>query len=144
MGLHLQGSSGSRGRARSDLNITPLVDVVLVLLVIFMVATPLTMREIPVSIPGRTADPPSAQRALIVNVGPTGAIELIDGVSRESLAPAELAPRLRALTKTRVEPPVFVDFDAELPYGRAVAVADSIRSAGVERINLVIEPPKPR
>ena len=129
-------STTSRRGPKAEMNITPLVDVVLVLLIIFLVATPLTMKSVPLHLPARGhGGPPSTQ--IVVELGPAGGVTLAMGSSREQLTAGELTGRLRALGHERLTSShVFVDFHSEVPYGRAVALADTLRSLGIEAIRL--------
>ncbi len=119
------------------MNVTPLIDVVLVLLIVFMVASPMLMRSTPVQVPPR-ADGTSvpARPALVVTLGLSGHVELNVGASQETLSVLDLPARLRALDLSSYD--VFVDFHAEVPYRDAMAMSDAIRGVGVDDIRLVL------
>src|SRR5262245_57079691 len=112
-------ATGSGGGVRSDINITPLVDVVLVLLIIFMVMTPTLLKELSVVVPEKTD---------VQIVTPTTTDQLVVAVSRENkitvnqepIAEAALADRIHDLLATRTDKLVFFDIDDEADYGEVV------------------------
>ena len=127
------GETSSPG-AFSDINVTPMADIMIVLLIIFMVVTPM-MSDVPgLALPGsRTAD--EKKEGSVVLVKASGAIEM----SGESFAsPAELTIRLQAQLETPGSSHlVQVKADRGLPYGQVVAVLNACRAAGAERIALM-------
>jgi biopolymer transport protein ExbD len=127
---------GGRKRGpRSEINVTPFVDVVLVLLIIFMVLTPLLLREIGVTIPRKADEEVTADLAaqqLVLAVSRDGRLELAGSpVSLEALA-----SRTRALFAARKEKLLFVRIDDEASYGLAVDVMDRVKGAGVQTIGM--------
>lgn len=125
---------------RSDINITPLVDVVLVLLIIFMVLTPSLLREIDMKIPNvaertelETNVLPSSAEEVIVSVGPTGRIQ----VNHEPIAASHLAERIREEMAIRTEKRVFFDIDDDAVYADAMHVMDLCRGAGAKTLGLM-------
>jgi biopolymer transport protein ExbD len=129
------------GRPNSDINITPLVDVVLVLLIIFMVVTPLLEKDLEVRVPSTeqvevTAEVPPDQ--LVVSVSPEGKLSL----NSEELATAEYEARLaRALAaKKPGERLVFFLADDKSQYGALVTALDGARRAGAETLGMMTEP----
>jgi biopolymer transport protein ExbD len=127
-------STDRAGRGpRSNINITPLVDVALVLLILFLVAMPILVHHVPVEVP-REANPSEvAATTPIVLVGQAdGTVELDDGksaprtVSRTDLA-RTIRPMLDAVETERV---VFVDFDRELEYQDVVSIIDTVKGMG--------------
>ncbi|MBM4379208.1 MAG: biopolymer transporter ExbD [Deltaproteobacteria bacterium] len=130
------------GRPNSDINITPLVDVVLVLLIIFMVVTPLLEKDLEVRVPSTeqvevTADVPPDQ--LVVSVSKDGKLSL----NSEELPAAEYENRLaRALAaKKPGERLVFFLADDSSQYGALVTALDGARRAGAETLGMMTEPP---
>ncbi len=126
------------GAGSGRLNVTPLVDVVLVLLIIFMVAVPLTMRSIAVQVPPPPPDEaiPDAP-SIVVTLRADARVHIQAGGLTEVVALLDVPRRLRMLrTGSLSHANVFVSFHHESPYGHAVAVMDAIRAAGVERILL--------
>ena len=125
---------GSKGGAMSDINVTPMADIMIVLLIIFMVVTPM-MNDVPgLALPGsRTAD--EQREGKIVLVKASGAIEM----SGEAFAsPAELTIRLEANLETPGSSRlVQVKADRGLAYGQVMAVLNACRAAGADRIALM-------
>jgi biopolymer transport protein TolR len=126
---------GGRGGPRSEINVTPFVDVVLVLLIIFMVLTPLMLKELAVAIPRKadqevTAD--VAAQQVVLQLKASGQIQLGD----RSVALPELAGRVRALFAHRREKLLFVRIDDAASYGLAVEVMDTCRGAGVQTLGM--------
>ena len=122
----------------AEINVTPLVDVMLVLLIIFMVTAPLLVSAVPIDLPDSRAKPLDQQPDQVtVSIDPDGQIYL----DRDKLAPGELADRLAALVlngQVRDKPPlVTLRADKALDYGRVMAVMGELNAAGVTRISLV-------
>ena len=125
---------------RSEINVTPLVDVMLVLLVVFMVVTPLVRREIPVDLPRTETSREAEQEVQITLTATADGRILLDG---EPLDEAGLADRLRARYVTRPDRTIFLAADRRLSYSRVVDLIDVCRAAGVERIGIVTKDPAP-
>jgi biopolymer transport protein ExbD len=127
---------GARAGVRAEINVTPLVDVVLVLLIIFMVLTPLKLRELPVTVP-RTATevvaPDLFTEQLVVGYDARRQVRL----GAQTLALDELRPRLRAALAARARKVVFLDIEADADYGGAVKVMDVCRGAGAETLGIM-------
>jgi biopolymer transport protein TolR len=127
-------STGGTGKGpRSDINITPLVDVALVLLIIFLVVMPIRLLHIPVEVPRQLEPPEVPSASSIVLVGKLdGTVELDDGVgatrtvNRVDLA-RTIRPMVDAIQTDRV---VFVDFDDELAYADVISIMDTVKSMG--------------
>ena len=126
----------SQPRAYTDLNVTPLIDILLVLLIIFMAALPVTQQGVDVTLPeARRTDgtaPPSsivleysADRRLSVNSSP--------------VASTDLAPRLREIFAPRHDRTLFVRAAGSLRYGDNVEVIDAARGAGVTRVGVITD-----
>lgn len=117
-------------------NVTPLIDVMLVLLIVFMLITPVSTRSIDSAIPkphldGEVPPPPPAPPLILVREDAV----LLDGRALGSLS--ELAAGLRDLFGARADRTVFVRVDGRVSYGRAVEAMDTARGAGAERIGLL-------
>lgn len=129
------GNSG--GGVRSDINITPLVDVVLVLLIIFMVMTPTLLKEVDVKVPEKadveTNATPSSTEEIVVTVTSQGRVQL----NHEPMEEAQLADRVREAMSARSEKRVFFEIDDEAIYGDAMHVMDICRGAGVKTLGLM-------
>jgi len=127
------GRGGSAG-VRGDINVTPLVDIVLVMLVIFLVAMPVVMRLIQVDVP-KVAEPREWSTPLIVEVTKDGAL-LFDGVA---ISRADLARKVHGRLEGKRERVVYVDFDESTRYGEAVSVMDTVKGAGAETVALKVK-----
>lgn len=129
-------SGNERDDVRAEINVTPLVDVVLVLLVVLLMVAPMLDEQIPVELPivANAAERESTS-------APTLAIGADGGVSFEGAPlPADrLAERLRELVAGRAEKAVMLAADRGLGYARVVAVMDACRAAGIERIGIVTD-----
>ena len=129
------GSSG--GGVRSEINITPLVDVVLVLLIIFMVMTPTLLKEVDVKVPDKaeveTNATPSSTEEIVVTITATGRIQL----NHEPIDESHLADRIRDAMAVRTEKRVFFEIDDDAVYGDAMHVMDICRGAGVKTLGLM-------
>ena len=126
---------GRRGGPRSEINVTPFVDVVLVLLIIFMVLTPLLLREIGVTIPRKADEEVTADLAaqqLLLEIRGDGRLEL----AGHAVTLEALAPRTRSLLATRRDKLLFVRIDDAAGYGLAVDAMDRVRGAGVTTIGM--------
>jgi biopolymer transport protein TolR len=120
----------------ADINVTPLVDVMLVLLIIFMVAAPLMTAGINVALPKSTAQPqrPPAP-PLVVGVDSEGRVFL----DREELGGDSLTPRLEAEHRATPDRVVIVKADRSLTYGRVIEVMDLVSRAGFQKVSLLTE-----
>jgi len=126
---------------RPEMNVTPLVDVVLVLLILFMVITPMLAKQFWVHVPSdsdsdRTRPTPSDERPVRVTIAADGAIRIDD----EVVSAGALEGRLRRLLAARTDRTVFFDAAIEVPYGRAMEMLDRCRGAGATTIAVVTEP----
>jgi biopolymer transport protein TolR len=122
-----------------DINVTPLVDVMLVLLIIFMVATPMLHQGIPVALPRADARnlPLKAQDPLVLSISRKGDIYL-----RDTPVPlADLAERLKQELAGREDDTVFLKGDREVPYGRVIEVLDRLHRSGIVHVGMVTERP---
>jgi biopolymer transport protein TolR len=127
------------GKVNSTINVTPMVDVMLVLLIVFMVITPL-LQPAPNVQMARTINPlrmPDADKddALLVAINKDGQVFL----GYQEIDPAGLAQRIRDRIAGQGDKPVFVKADARCRYAAVAGVVDSIRSAGVSELGLLTE-----
>ena len=138
-------SSGSGGSPRiganlSEINLIPLVDVILVLLLIFMLTAPLMHRGIDVALPKSSAKPTAVEERLVLTLTKEQTIYLND----KPVPVAGLEPRLRDALKARTDKTVYLKADQGLTYGFVVETMDRIRRAGVEKLGMVTEPARDR
>lgn len=134
------GGTGRRRRGRngraamSEINVTPLVDVMLVLLIIFMVTAPMLAAGVPVDLPDSKADPlDQEQDQITVSLDARGTVYLDDA----ELAPGELTDRLAGLQRGAKPPLVTLRADRALDWGRVAAVMGELNAAGFKSISLV-------
>ena len=126
------------GEAISQINVTPLVDVMLVLLVIFMVTAPILQQGVAVNLPQVRAGALAGEEIqLVVSVAADGATYLNDA----RLTEPELVAKLRAILQEQPQRQVFLRGDSSLPYGEVMKVVALVKEAGVERLGMVTEPP---
>lgn len=129
--------TGNSDRLMSDINVTPFVDVMLVLLIIFMVAAPMMIEGVEVSLPQATSQPlATEQEQLIVSLNQKGDIFLNDYQVQLN----ELREKLDSIIKGQADREVYLRADKEIPYGVVVRVMSEIKDAGVERLGMVTEP----
>lgn len=118
----------------STINVTPMVDVMLVLLIIFMVAAPLLTVGVPVNLPKADAQAlRDDDTPLVITIAADGAIF----IEESRLALDRLAPRLRAIAGSGGQPRIYVRGDAGVAYGRIAAVVARISGAGFSRVALI-------
>ena len=123
----------------AEINITPMVDVMLVLLIIFMITAPLLTVGVPVDLP-KTDAPPITQPSepLVISIDENGAIYIQD-----SETPLEnLIPRLTAITESKPDTKIFVRGDRKVGYGRIMEVMGTVASAGFNKVALIAEMPQ--
>lgn len=120
-----------------EINVTPLVDVMLVLLIIFMVTAPLLTQGVNVDLPD--AESPAMQQnvePLVVTIRADGKIYM----QKMAIDIKQLAPRIQAMRKQKPGLPVFIRGDAKTPYGRVAEVMSLLETAGIRKVGLVTEP----
>jgi len=142
MGMARGGGHGRSRRSRrtmADINVTPMVDVMLVLLIVFMVTAPLLTTGVNVDLPEAASSPlPGQDEPLSVSVGADGLIHLQDS----EIAVDQLAPRLLAITQNNPQARIFVRGDRAVDYGEVMAVVGAIHAAGFSKVALVTESPR--
>ncbi len=123
----------------SDINVTPLVDVILVLLIIFMVTAPMLQMGIDVNLP--------RVKAKSVHVGEEKIVLTINGkkelyLNEYKTSMGDLSPKLESIFKNRLDKEVYMRADKEVPYGFVVQVMAEVRKAGIDKLGMITEPPQ--
>jgi biopolymer transport protein ExbD len=135
MGMSTGTAGGRRGRAAPEMNVTPLVDVVLVLLIIFMVITPLLAKQFWLALPDKKEEnepppPPDTKDSIVVTVSKDGQLR----INRDVLADGEFPTRLKRALAGSGSRTIFFDAHDEAPFGRASQALDMARGAGAATI----------
>ncbi|MBF0383237.1 MAG: protein TolR [Magnetococcales bacterium] len=140
MGLNLDegGGSGNSYSAMSEINVTPLVDIMLVLLIIFMVAAPLMTQGVEVNLPkAATGALASNSEPLVVTVSRDGT----PYIEQNRLSISALKDKITLIRKANPNVPVYVRGDKKAEYGAVMKVMAHLQQAGIEKIGLVTESP---
>ena len=129
-----QGGGDDDLAESSDINVTPFIDVMLVLLIIFMVAAPLSTVDVPVNLPKSNASvTPREDKPIYVTLQP----DLTLSLGNDQVAREELAQKLRELTVEKPDQRVFLRADAVVPYGELMGVMNLLRAGGFTQVALV-------
>lgn len=127
------------GKLVSDINVTPLVDVILVLLIIFMVTAPMLQMGIDINLPKAKAKSIDvAEEKLILTINKQGIIY----INNYKTTLPELGIKLENIFKNRIEREIFMRADKDVPYGIVVQVMSEVKKAGVDKLGMITEPPK--
>lgn len=136
-----QGRFGRRRRVMADINVTPLVDVMLVLLIVFMVAAPMMTQGLDVDLPEATTRPlPQTDKPLVVSIRRDGAVYL----RKEKTTVPDLYKVLQALPEDLKKQPLYLHADKSVPYGQVVETLSAIHRAGFEKPCMVTLPKQGR
>lgn len=135
---------GSRRRPIADINVTPMVDVMLVLLVVFMITAPMLATGVAVTLPKVSAEQlrDENERPLIVTIDKEAKVYV--GQQDDAIDLKELAPLLKALAENNMEKRVFVRADEAVPYGAVVTVLALLQEAGFKNAGLPVDPNQAR
>ena len=137
MGFSIGSAGDEDAPVLADINVTPLVDVMLVLLIIFMITAPMLHQGIEVALPRADAEA-MAMRVddpLVLSINRDGLIYVQD----DPIHPTQLVERLKPILDARGDDTVFLKGDRELPYGKVIEVLDVLHQGGVHRIGMVTE-----
>jgi biopolymer transport protein ExbD len=129
---------GKKGGVMADMNVVPLIDVLLVLLIIFMVITPLTPKGLEALVPqppppGAQADPDLQAKTVVVQVGVGGTLK----INQEESSWATLGSRLDEIFKTRAERIAFIKGDDAVEFQHVARAIDIMRQSGIEKVGLM-------
>jgi biopolymer transport protein TolR len=144
MAVSIGGRKGGRGRrgvprygAMADINMTPFIDVMLVLLIIFMVAAPLLTSGVSVDLPQTSAAPLNVdKKPIALSLNDQGELFLMD----QPIDQADLVPKLQAASGNDVEQRIYMRASKVVPYGRVAEIMAAVTSAGFKKVALVTEP----
>jgi biopolymer transport protein TolR len=135
--MAMDTSSSRDSTTISQINVTPLVDVMLVLLVIFMVTAPIIQQGVQVNLPqAKAAAIPSTEQLLVVSIAKNGKIYLNDNV----MTLDELGSKIRAIRANEVDKQVYVRADQDVRYGLVMKTIAELKQAGIERVGMVTRP----
>jgi biopolymer transport protein TolR len=131
------GGQNDNRSVMAEINVTPLVDVMLVLLVIFMVTAPMMQQGVQVNLPkADTKAMTPADESVVVSVDKYGKTY----INKDEVPAGDLKSRLTAMFATRAKKEVFLKADSGVPYGEVVRAMADIKGAGIERLGMVTEP----
>jgi biopolymer transport protein TolR len=127
----------AKGGVKADINVTPLVDVMLVLLIIMMLVAPMLQQGVSVKLPtaSNTIDKPEVQGQTVVAIGRDKSMYL----NAKPVQEGEMATRVNELLENKTEKIVLIKADEEVEYGAVMAAMDQLRQAGIEDIGLITE-----
>jgi biopolymer transport protein TolR len=121
----------------SEINVTPLVDVMLVLLIVFMITAPMLQQGVEVDLPAATGTPQATtQDEIVLTVAQNGMIYL----NQTAYTLEALYPKLQALAHNRPGQPYFLRADAAVSYGTVVQVMDAVKRAGIDKLGMITQP----
>jgi biopolymer transport protein TolR len=136
---YLKRRNNADSRPMAEINVTPLVDVMLVLLIIFMVTAPMMQTGIDVNLPrvkAKSVDVTEEKLVLTIN----GGKEIFLNKTKMSLT--DLGTKLEHIFASRIEREVYLRADRNVPYGFVVEVMAEVRKAGVDKLGMITEPPE--
>ncbi len=137
MGPIEEGGGGCKRRLVSDINVTPLVDVMLVLLIIFMITAPMMTQGVDINLPETTARPlQQEKKPVIVTINKKGEIFLDQSKGSQALIKQQLA----SLAEKAPDSTILLRADKEVPYGLVVSVMSDIKQAGFDKLGMVTQP----
>jgi biopolymer transport protein TolR len=129
----------TENKPMADINVTPLVDVVLVLLIIFMVTAPLLQMGIDVNLPRVKAKSIDvAEEKLVLTITPAKEIF----INKNKISVGDLRTKLESIFTSRTDKEIFLRADKTIPYGFVIEVMSEVRKAGVDKLGMITEPPE--
>ncbi len=134
------GGGGGTDRAMSDINVTPMIDVLLVLLIIFMVIVPITPHGLDTLIPQPPKDKQQQQdndRTIVVQIQSNGSAPVSYKINEDDFAKSALEPKLAEIFATRQEKVMFIKGSDDLDYGKVAEVVNMASEAGVDHVALI-------
>jgi len=132
------GVNGKSRTTLAEINVTPMVDVMLVLLIIFMITAPMLQHELDVNLPVATGTPQvNVEDRVVLTVNKQGNIYL----DQTAYTLDMLRPKLQALYQTRRNKDLFLRADVDVPYGKVVQVMDEVKKAGILKLGMITQPP---
>lgn len=126
-------------RFMAEINVIPLVDVVLVLLIIFMVTAPMLYRGMDIKLPTSASNTIKPEERMVLTIERDQTLYL----DKDRVSPAQLGARLRAAKQRNNEVSVFLRADRDVPYGTVVQVMDGVKQAGIDKLGMVTDPVGP-
>jgi biopolymer transport protein TolR len=140
MAMLIRSASRRRRKPMADINVTPMVDVMLVLLVVFMITAPMLATGVAVNLPKTRAEqlPSERERPLVVTVDKDGAI--YGGMGLDPVVVASLAEQLKAIALDRLDKRVYVRGDEAVAYGKVMEVLTVLQYAGFASAGLPVDP----
>jgi len=132
------GVGGKSRTSMAEINVTPLVDVMLVLLIIFMITAPMLQQELDVNLPVAAGTPQViAEDQVVLTVNKQGSIYL----DQTPYTLDTLRPKLQTLYQTRRNRDIFLRADTDVPYGKVLQVMDEVKKAGIVKLGMITQPP---
>jgi biopolymer transport protein TolR len=131
---------GAKGGLKADINVTPLVDVMLVLLIIVILIAPMLQKGVDVALPEavNTHDKPDTSDQVVVHVDKSSLL-YVNGLKQPSQE--DVVAKLQAVLETAADKTVYLKGDREAPYGAIMSMMDALRKAGIETVGLITEKP---
>ncbi|MFN7983599.1 MAG: biopolymer transporter ExbD [Vicinamibacterales bacterium] len=131
---------GAKGGVKSDINVTPLVDVMLVLLIIMMLIAPMLQQGVSLKLPNamNTVDKPDSQDQVVIAISASKALY----VNTKQVPEAEIATKVNEALEGKTQKVVYIKADTDVDYGTVMGVMDQLRTAAIEDVGLIVDKPK--